>query len=714
MVITAIFLGMFAVTYAAGHLGLSSETDLLFSSDLPWRQRAAAFKAEFPQFQNLLVAVIDAREPEEAEATAAALEQALLADRANFQRVQRPDASPFLRQEGMLFLDRDKLEATLNRIIEAQPFLGTLASDPSARGLFAALGRLGEGIERQQANSAAYQTALSAFHEAIADALAGRPRPLSWIRLLAGETADAGPYKFVLAQPRLDHAEIEPGGAALRAMRDAAKKLEFVRSGEARVRITGSVALADEEFATVAQGAVEGMVASTLLITLWLFLAVRSWRLIVPILGTLGLGLALTLFFAAAAVGTLNLISVGFGILFVGIAVDFAIQFGVRFRETARLTPDMALALAQTTRRAGGQILLAAAATAAGFLSFVPTHFRGVAELGLIAGVGMLIAFLCTMTFLPAAITLVARRAPPGDRLCLGGEAGRGHPPQQPVAAGGVRGVGCLGVALLPRLGFDSNPLHTKDPTTEAMRTLDDLRQSPFANPFTADIIAADAAAAAALSQRLRHLPLVGGVLSINSFVPADQQEKLALIADARDLLRVTLEPRPAPARPEPEQIRAAARTALGQIEPALSRATADPALAALAGDLRRLAAADDAALRAVDRSLTRFLPMLLDRLRDALAAEPVTLESIPPDSGATGSCPTDGRASRSCRSRRRAAASGLRHSSPKSPRSRLRPPVPRRPSWRPARRSSPPSARRRWRVYRDHGDPVRCAAPRA
>ena len=249
----------------------------------------------------------------------------------------------------MLFLDRDKLEATLDRIIDAQPFLGTLANDPSARGLFAALGRLGQGVERQQANSAAYQTALSAFHDAIADALDGHPRPLSWMRLLAGDTADSGPYKFVLAQPRLNHAEIEPGGAALRAMRDAAKKLEFVRSGEARVRITGSVALADEEFATVAQGAVEGMVASTLLITLWLFLAVRSWRLIVPILGTLGLGLALTLFFAATAVGTLNLISVGFGILFVGIAVDFAIQFGVRFRETARLTPDMALALAQTT-----------------------------------------------------------------------------------------------------------------------------------------------------------------------------------------------------------------------------------------------------------------------------------------------------------------------------------------------------------------------------
>ena len=293
----------------------------------------------------------------------------------------------------------------------------------------------------------------------------------------------------------------------------------------------------------------------------------------------------------------------------------------------------MALALAQTTRRAGGQILLAAAATAAGFLSFVPTPFRGVAELGLIAGVGMLIAFLCTMTFLPAAITLC--RPPRADTETGFGWAAKldeaiRRNSRSLLTVFGV--LGCLGIALLPRLGFDSNPLHTKDPTTEAMRTLDDLRQSPFANPFTADIIAADAAAAAAISQRLHNLPLVGGVLSINSFVPTDQEEKLALIGDARDLLQVTLEPRPAPARPEPNQIRAAARTALGQIEPALSKATADPVLAALAGDLRRIAIADDAALRSVDRSLTQFLPMLMDRLRDALAAEPVTLQSIPPD----------------------------------------------------------------------------------
>ena len=633
VVLISAALAALALGYAAGHLGLSSETERLFAADLAWRQRAAAFKSEFPQFQNLLVAVIDAREPEAADFTADQLTTALAADRTHFESVRRPDGLPFFRTEGLLFLDASKLEATLDRIIDAQPFLGELAKDMSARGLFAALSLVAAGTEQQRAEfEEANRTALLAFHNAIAASLAGDPHPLSWARLLAGDIAEgAGPYKFVLAQPRLDHARLEPGGAASRAMRSAASQLEFVKSGDARVRITGSVALADEEFSTVAQGVVEGMIASVLLITLWLFLAVRSLRLIVSILLTLALGLTLTLAFAAIAVGTLNLVSVGFGILFVGIAVDFAIQFSVRYREMRQMHADLAVAMAETGRRAGGQILVAASATAAGFLAFVPTDFRGVAELGLIAGVGMLIAFICTVSFLPALISLF-RPSPDGAEIGLTWARPLDHLIRRLRRSLLVMfgASAALGIALLARLPFDANPLHTKDATTEAMRTLEDLRESPLANPFTADIIAADAARAVIVSQRLRDLSLVSGTLSINSFVPADQPAKLALIADARNLLRVTLEPKSTPESPKPEEIRSAVRTALSQIESKLSELPRGWVIALLVDDLRRLASAPDGVLHDVDQSLTRFLPMQLDRLRNALDASPVSLQSLP------------------------------------------------------------------------------------
>jgi uncharacterized protein len=634
VIVTSAVLSIFAGSYAVGHLSITTDTDAMFSASLPWRQRAETFKKLFPQFQDLLVAVIDAREPEEADDTAAALAASLAADPEHFLTVRRPDASPFLKKEGFLFLETGQLESLVERMIDAQPFLGELAKDASARGLFGALSLLGTGVEQGQVNLAPYQTALEGFHVAMANVLAGHPHPLSWVRLLGGELADlGGKYKFVLVQPKLDHSKLQPGGAATQAIRDAAGRIEFVKSGDARVRITGSVALADEEFASVAQGAVAGMIGSVLLISLWLFLAVHTWRLIVPILLTLGLGLMVTLLFAAAAVGTLNLVSVGFGILFVGIAVDFAIQFSVRYREMRLANPEPARALAETGRRVGGQILVAAAATAAGFLAFVPTDFRGVAELGLIAGVGMLIAFVCTITFLPAAIAFFR---PPGESTEVGfrwaaplDEVVRRHRRPMLIVFGML---GLLGVILLPRIGFDADPLHTKNPNTEAMQTLYDLGDSPLTNPFTIDILVPNAAEAATLAERLRQLPLVSGVLSVNSFVPEDQQTKLALVSDAATLIGPSLGSRDPLAPPTADEIRAAAKSANEKVALAATKLPGNQVLAEISGDLAQLTVAPDPVLIAADRALTRFLPAQLDQLRTSLEVEPVTLQTIPPD----------------------------------------------------------------------------------
>jgi hopanoid biosynthesis associated RND transporter like protein HpnN len=632
VVLAGLLLAAFSAWFAAGHLGVSTDTDLMFAKDLPWRQQAAEMNKDFPQFHDLLVAVVNAQEPEEADATAAELAKRLSADTTHFLSVRRPDSSPFFDKEGLLFLDPPQLSALMDQTIDAQPFLGQLVADPSARGLFAALSLLGMGVTQGGADLTPYLAPITGFHKAMAAALAGHPEPLSWQSLLGGGLSDmAGPYRFVLVQPKQDYNALEPGGAATDAMRAVIAQLPFVQSGQARVRITGQVALADEEFSTVAEGAVEGLIGSVVLITLWLFLAVRTWRLILPILGTLLLGLMLTVLFATVAVGTLNLVSVAFCVLFVGIAVDFAIQFCVRYREWRHDMPDPAAAMTASAMHTGGQILVAALATAAGFLAFVPTDFSGVAELGLIAGAGMLIAFLCTLGFLPGAITLCRPRGEPSE---VGFAWAAPLDPivvrRRPAILTGFAVLALAALALSPRLTFDANPLHTKNPNTEAMRTLADLINNPVTDPYTIDILAPDAAAAQTLAARLKPLPTVAGVISIDSFVPADQPQKLSIIADANTILAPTLAPHDAAAPVTPDQIRLAARTALAQIDPALAKLPPDHPLALVAGDLRKVQDASDATLMAMNAALTRFLPDQLDHLRTALSADPVTLASIP------------------------------------------------------------------------------------
>jgi hopanoid biosynthesis associated RND transporter like protein HpnN len=631
-VLVGLLLAAVSLWYASGHLGVTTDTNALFSATLPWRQREIAWDRAFPQFNDLLVAVVDAPAPEEAEATATELARVLAADPVHFTAARRPDASAYLQNNGLLFLDSKQLGPLLDATIDAQPFLGQLVADPSMRGLLAALDLVTMGVDRGQANLGPFRPALAGFHTALADAAAGHPRPLSWQNLLAGPlVAEAGPYRFVLASPKLDYGALQPGGAATRALRAAIARLPAVQAGTAHVRVTGSVALSDEEFATVAQGMAAAAIGSTLLIALWLFLAVRSWRLIVPILATLLLGLALTVGFAALAVGTLNLVSIAFAVLFVGIAVDFAIQFCVRYRESRHATPEPAAALAATAWRVGPQILVAALASAAGFLAFVPTDFVGVAELGLIAGVGMLIALLCTLLFLPAALTLLR---PHGEAEEIGFALGerveqRLQRLRRPILLG-CGALALLGVLLLPRLAFDSDPLHTKNPTTEAMRTLNDLMASPLTDPYSIDMLAPTQAEADALADRLRSLPLVEQVLTLSSFVPDRQQEKLALLADTANILAPTLTA-PTPAAPvTPADLRLAAQTTAQQIERVAGKLAKDDPLLAIAADLHALAAAPDATLIAANAALTRFLPPTIERLRNGLNARPSTLADVP------------------------------------------------------------------------------------
>jgi len=632
--VAALLLASLACVVAAKRLHVTTDTDQMFSQRLPWRQNAIELAKDFPQFRDLLVVVIDAREPEQAEATAAQLTETLSADHTHFVEVRRPDASPYFDTEGLLFLDMAQLTSVMDQTIDAQPFLGQLVADPTARGLFAALALIGVGVTQGSADLTPYLGPIRSFHEALAEVNAGHPRPLSWQTLLGSGLADlAGPYRFVLIKVRQNFGTLQPGGAATDTVRHAISQLEFVKSGAARVRITGQVALADEEFASVAQGAVEGLIGSVILITLWLFLAVHTWRLIIPILLTLALGLAMTLLFATVAVGTLNLVSVGFGVMFVGIAVDFSIQFSVRYREYLHITGDAAAGLRQTGARAGVQILCASLATAAGFLAFVPTAFSGVAELGLIAGAGMLIAFVCTLTFLPAAIALFK---PPGERGEVGFQWARPLDPwigaHHGALLGGFIAVAMLALSVSPRVTFDSDPLDTKNPNTEAMRTLRDLLNNPLTDPYTIDIIEPDIQAAAALAAKLKTLPTVDQVRDIDSFVPKDQDKKLAVIADANSILAPTLAA-PAPAAPiTADQVRMAASVALAQIEPALPKLPKDHPLALVAADLRVLAKATDSVAMEANAVLTRFLPMELDRLRMVLNAHAVTRKDIPPD----------------------------------------------------------------------------------
>jgi hypothetical protein len=632
VVLTFALLSAGCAYYAAGHLAIDADTDHMFAASLPWRQHELAFDREFPQFDNLLVAVVRGATPEETDHAAAALATTLGADRKHFHDVTRPDADPFFRHEGLLLLDPDDLAKLLDSLMAAQPLLGPLASDPSARGLLQGVSLMAEGVRIEHADLSAYNAALRQLQQVFERAGTNHPAPLSWQSLLGSDaTRQTANLRLVLLHPVLENGSLQPGLAATQVLERTIAALPAVRSGRVRVNYTGSVALSDVQFGALTEGIVGSTLVSLALLALWLYLALRSWRLIMPVLLTLLAGLALTLGFATLAIGTLNLISVAFAVLFVGLAVDFAIQFTVRLRDERLHQPALADALSGTARAAGTQITVAAVAIACGFLAFAPTAFVGVAELGLIAGTGMGLALLCTLVLLPALLWLFQ----PHDQqrelaLPFGNTCDTLLLRHRGIVLAVFAVLAVAGTAAALRMPFDANPLHTQDPDSEPMRTLRSLADNPVTNPFNIDIMATDLAHTRALGDRLAHLPEVASVISGATFVPPQQQAQLDQLEQAQDLLLPSLDPASTAPAPTPVALRKAITDTREAIARASTNLPADSPLRGIDSALQRLARAPDARLLAMNEAVTRFLPDELASLRDALNAVPITLQNLP------------------------------------------------------------------------------------
>ena len=617
-----------AVHFAAVHFAITTDTAQLISADVDWRKRETAFNLAFPQRTDLIVAVVDGPTPEAAELAAAALAERLTGRPDLVTSVDRPGTSEFFRREGLLFLSQPELADTTAQLIKAQPFLGALAADPSLRGLMRLLRLMGESVARKDADLADLDRPLAALAAAFEDVLADRPARFSWRQLLSGEApAQRDLRKLVLIKPVLDFGALEPGGAATTVIRDAVRDLKLADAGVS-VRLTGPVPLADEEFATVADGALLNGIATLALVVLILRLALRSWRIIAAVFICLVVGLAITAALGLAMVKALNLISVAFAVLFVGLGVDFGLQFCVRYREERHRDNDIAAALAAAGLKAGQPLALAAAATAAGFMSFLPTSYRGLSELGLIAGCGMLVALATSVTLLPALLRLFGS---PPEPAAMGYRsfAAADHflaRHRKAILAGTAFATLALAPMLL-RVRFDFNPLNLRNARSESVSTYRDLARDIDTSPDTVDILAPSLDAATQLAQRLAKLPQVERALTLASFVPEGQEAKLELVQDAALLLGPTLNPeavQPPPSDAELVQAMKGADAAL--------RGAGGSAALRMADALARLA--DGAAAARRDAAAAALLPgmaLLLGQVRDSLGAEPVQLADLPP-----------------------------------------------------------------------------------
>lgn len=631
VIAAALVVGCGSAAYAAKHFAISSDISKLMSPDLPWRQRELAYQAAFPQQAEAILAVVEGPTPELTDAATRALTDRLTGQTSLFHSVRNEGDGEFFRRNALLYLPTDEVVSTAQKLGSAAPFVKVLATDPSLRGLAQALsiGLQGARMGRYGIDDMVRPLTMAA--DTLEQVLAGGKGTFSWHVLVSGAPPKSEDLRrLVTLWPVLDYHALEPGKASIAAVRDAVREAKLESDFMSTVRLTGPVPLEDQEFATLREGTwLNGLVTTVCVLTI-LWLALRSWRIVAAVIATILVGLATTAAIGLMLVGMLNPISVAFAVLFVGLGADFAIQFSVRYRAERHDNDDLRSALISAARRVGAPLTLAAAAAAAGFLSFQPTNYTGLAQLGLIAGCGMIVAYVLSLTLLPA---LLMAFKPPGEpkplgyaRLIVADHFLQRHR----IAV--VAGTSLLVLAALPlllHLHFDFSPASLRVQSSEAVKTLDLLRKEGVVTNNAQVLV--QPADVASVSKRLSALPEVARTRSLDDFVPTDQEHKLALIRHAASVLHPALSVRVAPAPSDAENVAALRRVATSLRDTAGDGGSPGPTAARrLAADLDKLADEDSDLRRKAEAAFVVPLRMGLDDLHLSLQPHSVTRSNLP------------------------------------------------------------------------------------
>jgi len=619
--------------YSVRHFAITTDVNKLISPDLEWRRREAEFEKAFPGHFGSSLVVVDAPIAEYAARAGAELSTRLAAQPQVFRSVVDLGGSEFFARNGLLFQSTESVEQSAKGLGQAAPLIGTLVSDPSLRGLTRTLSLGLIGVQNRMVTLDAMARPLSMASTTIDDVLAGRPASFSWQALLSGRQPDPGDVRRLIeTHPVLDFSALQPGQASSTAVRKTAADLQLAQKYQARVRLTGSVPMADEEFATVKQGALVNAIGTIIIVLTILWLALKSPRIIVAVFINLFVGLAITAALGLKMVGALNMISVAFAVLFVGLGVDFAIQFSVRYRAERHDVPKLRPALERAAQKIGVPLTLAAAAVAAGFLSFLPTDYRGVSELGQIAGVGMLVAYATSITLLPALITVLN---PAGEPEAVGYSALAPidnflQTYRVPVIVTTLA-VAVLGTPLLYFLTFDFDPIHLRSPETESISTLLDLGNDPRVGINSVNVALPSLDDASAAADKLRKLPQVLQATTLLNFVPQDQDKKLAAIQDLGRRLGQVLQQQATKPPSDAENV-AALNGLADQLNKIAGNAPGPGAAAAkrLSDDVVKLAQADEATRARAQTAFVVPLETALAQLRGFMRAQRVTKDNLP------------------------------------------------------------------------------------
>ena len=553
----SLLLAVAGVAYTLHALTFKTSTRSLLPQSAGYVQRYAEYARDFGELEDIVV-VVEAGSFEGARAYATRLKEELQQSPLTFHRIAyRIDPQRFEGRQ-LLYVPTAELKEIRDKIFDHQEFMESFSGDPS-------LARLLEGINTQMA--AAFVSNLfdiglqdkdlpvdTRFLRVLLDQISSRlERPVPyrspWGTLFSfGEDPPEDAGYFLSDDKSLLFILVETPESRKGSFVGDQEAIETIRGAIARLHdafpnvqagVTGAPALSNDEMSAAfhdSEGATILAFALTLLVMMLAFARVGKPLIM---LGVLAVTLCWSMGMVTLAVGHLTLFSVMFISIVIGIGIDYGIYYLFRYEEEIFLGRNLKEALELTAARTGPGMLIGALTAAGAFFVLMLTDFRGIQELGFIAGLSILLSWVGMMTLFPALLMFVDSHHAERPR----NQKPRAHQlehihvpvldrvtayPKAVLVTAAVATV--LSAWAVVKVGFDYNVLNLQAKGTESVSWEKRILATTGRSGFNGLSSASSLEDLRRKQEAFEKLPSVSEVDSVLRVIPDDQAEKIAVI----------------------------------------------------------------------------------------------------------------------------------------------------------------------------------------
>jgi hopanoid biosynthesis associated RND transporter like protein HpnN len=535
------------VYYTILHLQFDMSRNNLVGSDKKYQRIFDAYKKEF-NVKDDIVAVVESENAEKNRQFVERLGAKLEHETNLFTDVFYKGDLKMLGRKALLFLDEKTLGEMQSTMRDYRPFIIQFARATNLDSIFSLINRqIAQSKREQNAENESLVKAIPALRRIVdlaADSIqrSGMP-PSPGITALfdAGQQAQEEEYitfahgriYLVNCRPAKDDVSEQAVIRVRQLVEETNSEVPGVNAG-----LTGEPVLEYDEMVQSQKDSMQASIISLVLSALIFIAAYRETGR--PIKATLALiiGLGYTLGYTTLTVGHLNILTITFLPILIGLAIDYGVHLITRFEEEMRRGRPVRLALEKAMSYTGLGILTGCLTTAGAFFAMALTNFKGIQEMGIITGGGMLVCFVPMMTFLPVLLkrgkqNVIDEQFQPEDLTRARLEKMWLDRPG--IVLGVTAAITALAVIPAWRVYFDYNLLHMQSKGLQAVEFEQKLIDSASKSVLFAAVIADNNEQALQLEHSLTNLPTVASVDSMAKFLGGGQTRKLEIIGEVKE-----------------------------------------------------------------------------------------------------------------------------------------------------------------------------------